>query len=154
MKRYYFSSWFAVIAVGFLGLACAAVAQEAQLAQGQKAPAFQAKSLDNKPINFPGDYKGKLVLVDFWATWCPPCRGEIPNVVAAYEKFHSEGLEILGVTLDNAEGGSTLPSFLQKNKMTWPQVFEGKGWDCSVPRLYGINSIPSSFLVDGRCFAR
>jgi thiol-disulfide isomerase/thioredoxin len=89
--------------------------------------------------------RGKVVLVDFWATWCPPCRGEVPNVVAAYKKYHDQGFEIVGVSLDKNKGA--LLAFTKKNGMVWPQYFDGKGWDNEVSKSFGINSIPAMWLV-------
>ena len=116
---------------------------------GDKAPAFQAKTTDGKTVNFPTDYKGKVVLLDFWATWCPPCRAEVPNVVAAYQKLHSRGFEVLGVSLDQANASEKLASFAKDNRMSWPQVFDGKYWKAEIAQKYSIHSIPRPILVDG-----
>src|SRR5712675_891831 len=93
---------------------------------GGKAPAFEAKSTDGKTIKFPEDYKGKVVLLDFWATWCGPCRSEMPNVVSSYEKLHEQGFEILGISLDRDNQGDKLAAYTRDNKMPWPQVYDGR----------------------------
>ena len=100
-------------------------------------------------MKFPGKYKGKLVLLDFWATWCGPCREELPNLTAAYKKFHGQGFEVLGVSLDQAKAEEKLAKFTKDNEMPWPQVYDGKFWSAAVAKQYGIESIPSAFLVDG-----
>src|SRR5579859_1373561 len=118
-------------------------------AKGEKALPFEAKTTDGKAVKFPDDYKGKLVLVDFWATWCPPCRGEAPHLTEAYDKFHGQGLEMLGISLDKADQGEVLAKFTTEHKMPWPQVYDGKFWQADIAKQYGIRSIPHPFLVDG-----
>ena len=89
--------------------------------------------------------RGKVVLIDFWATWCGPCREEVPNVVAAYHKYHDHGFEVVGVSLDQDK--QALLDFTKKNDMAWPQYFDGKGWHNAISSGYGINSIPAMWLV-------
>jgi hypothetical protein len=84
---------------------------------GRPCIPFDATTVDNKSVHFPADFKGKIVMLDFWATWCGPCRGEIPNVVDAYGKYHKQGFEILGVSLDQANAQTKLEDFTKANKM-------------------------------------
>lgn len=97
--------------------------------------------------------KGKVVLVDFWATWCGPCVAEMPNVIAAYEKYHEKGFEIIGISLDQSK--ESLDAYVAENKMSWPQYFDGKGWQNDIAGKFGISSIPATFLVgkDGKVVA-
>jgi thiol-disulfide isomerase/thioredoxin len=90
-------------------------------------------------------WHGKVVLIDFWATWCGPCMHEVPNVVAAYNKYHDKGFEIIGVSLDQ-DKSALLRTTAQKG-MTWPQYFDGKGWNNAVSSAFQIRSIPSMWLV-------
>ena len=95
-----------------------------------------------------GDYVGqnKLVLIDFWASWCGPCIRELPNVVKAYERFHDKGLEIVGVSLDK-DKASWLAA-IEQTGQKWPQMSDLKGWDCEGAALYGIQSIPANVLIN------
>ena len=116
------------------------------LVVGATFPDFEEKDLDGKPLSI-SNYKGKVVLVDFWATWCGPCVGELPNVIKAYEKYHDKGFEIIGISLDDSE--SKLKSFIKDKNMTWSQYFDGKRWDNKLAQKYGIMSIPATFLLEG-----
>ena len=115
----------------------------------EKAISFKAKTTEGEDVDFPAGYKGKLVVLDFWATWCGPCVAELPHLTAAYEKFHAKGLEVLGISLDQADAEKELAAFTKKKKMPWPQVYDGKFWQAEVAKLYHVDSIPRAFLVDG-----
>ena len=116
------------------------------LAVGKTFPSFAEKDLDGKPLAL-ADFKGKIVLIDFWATWCGPCVAELPNVLAAYDKFHGKGFEIIGISLDQKL--DALTGFIKEKNMKWPQYFDGLGWKNKLSEQYGIQSIPATFLLDG-----
>ena len=116
------------------------------LVEGAKFPDFDEKDLNGKPFNLAA-YKGKVVLIDFWATWCGPCVAELPNVLDAYEKHHEAGFEIVGISLDSDR--EKLETFIKEKKMPWQQYFDGKGWQSKLGGMYGVNSIPATYLLDG-----
>lgn len=121
----------------------------AKVVAGQQAPKFQLTAIDGTAIHFPDDYKGKIVMLDFWATWCPPCRAELPNVVAAYQKYHTNGFEIVSVSLDEPQQGPELLQFVHDHNMTWPQIYDGGYWKAAVAVEYGVHAIPCPVVVDG-----
>jgi len=133
---------------------------EAQLtlAVGKPFHEFPAglQDLAGAPLSL-AKYRGKIVLVDFWATWCVPCVAEMPNVIAAYNKYHSKGLEIIGVTLDNADAGghAKVAAFIKDHKMPWPQFYDGLGWNNVLAVQCGVEAIPTCYLLgrDGKILA-
>ncbi len=112
---------------------------------GEILPDFSATDLDSKPISIKA-YRGKVVLIDFWSMWWDPCIAEIPNVKKLYEKYKDQGLDIIGINLDNDE--TEVRDFLKKEQIPWRQVFSGKGWSSPIARQYEIKSIPNMWLID------
>lgn len=90
--------------------------------------------------------KNKYTLIDFWASWCPPCRAEMPTIVKAYTDYHDKGFEVVGVSLDNNR--QAWINALEQMKMAWPQMSDLKGWQCAGAALYNVRSIPANVLVD------
>ena len=112
---------------------------------GQPAPEFTMNDSTGKPISL-SSFKGKVVLVDFWASWCGPCRAENPNVVAAYNRFNSKGFTVLGVSLD--EDKDKWIAAIAKDGLTWTHVSDLIGWKNAAAKQYGVMSIPANFLLD------
>jgi peroxiredoxin len=125
--------------------AAAAKKMQDALAVGTKFPDFNETDVAGQPLSL-ASHKGNVVLVDFWATWCGPCRGELPNVIATYQKYHAQGFDIVGVSLDQEK--AKLLSFTKDQNMTWQQFFDGQGWGNKLAVKYGIESIPATFLLD------
>jgi peroxiredoxin len=112
---------------------------------GNEAPVFAQNDASGKSVSL-ASFKGKYVLVDFWASWCGPCRAENPNVVKAYQKFHAKGFDILGVSLD--EEKDKWIAAVKKDNLDWSQVSDLQGWKNNVAMLYGVQGIPMNFLID------
>lgn len=112
---------------------------------GQRFPGFNEVDANGQSLNLAA-HKGRVTMIDFWATWCPPCRGEMPNVIATYQKYNAEGFDIVGVSLDDDR--DALVAFLQSHGMIWQQYFDGQGWDNKLAKQYGVHSIPMDYLLD------
>lgn len=114
---------------------------------GAVAPEFTENDADGNPVSL-SSFRGKYVLIDFWASWCGPCRQENPNVVKAYNKFKTKNFTILGVSLDKADAKDSWIAAIKADSLTWTQVSDLNFWNNKVAILYAVQSIPHNFLID------
>ncbi len=120
----------------------------AQLASiGNKAPLFSAQTPEGKELSLT-ETLGKYTIIDFWASWCRPCRMENPNVVRVYNKYHDKGLNIISVSLDRPGQKERWIKAIEKDQMDWYHVSNLKFWQDPIPRSYGVRAIPATFLLD------
>lgn len=124
------------------------------LKAGGEIKLVAAKDLVGKDLVL-DQYKGKVVLLDFWATWCGPCRAEIPNLVETYQKLHPKGFEIVSVSLDEAKSKPELLKVIKESKMDWRHVFDGKAWKSDLATQFKVRAIPFTLLIgkDGKIAA-
>ena len=118
--------------------------EQPELARARMAPAFAVTTMDGQKISL-DDLQGKVVLIDFWATWCGPCREALPHVRDIARKFQGQPLVVLSVSVDDKQ--EKWKEFVAKNEMTWPQYFDG-GFTGPVARLFGVQAIPHTFTID------
>ena len=114
---------------------------------GNKAPEFSAATPDGKELAL-AETLGEYTIIDFWASWCKPCRMENPNVVRVYNKYHKKGLNIISVSLDRPGQKERWIRAIEKDQMDWYHVSNLSYWQDPIPRSYGVRSIPSTFLLD------
>ena len=112
------------------------------------APSFEARTISGETVRFPDDFRGKTVLLNFWATWCPPCRAKVPDLVKTYNSYQGRGFEVLAVTLDGARRVSqdSVREFATSQNMKWSQVYDEAE---AIATKYHVHAIPAAFLVDG-----
>jgi peroxiredoxin len=115
--------------------------------EGALAPDFTQLDVNGKAVRL-SDFRGKYVLIDFWASWCGPCRRENPNVVKAYNTYKDKGFTVLGVSLDKSGDREKWLAAIEKDGLPWTQVSDLKAWDNEAAKLYEVNAIPMNFLVD------
>jgi peroxiredoxin len=135
MNRFFFTLFFMIISLNLF----------AQMRPGQTAIDLSLPDLHGKLVSL-SELKGKVVLIDFWASWCGPCRQNNPHLKKLYNKYHSKGLEIYGVSLD--EDVESWKKAVRHDKLIWIQVIDEKGWEAPSASAYSVDMIPTSFLID------
>ncbi len=133
-----------VLAVFLLLLGCQkSKAPEEVAMPGAKAPSFTLRGLDGRPISLDA-LKGKVVLIEFWATWCPPCRASIPELEALYKEFLGKDFELIGISIDDPEAREDVKRFVKEYNMPYPVAID----DGRVSKVYGVVSIPTLYILD------
>jgi len=125
----------------------ARIALLSKIRTGNMAFGFTQQSVDGKPVSL-ASYRGKYVLLEFWASWCGPCRGENPNLRKQYQLYKDKGFEIIGVSLDHDK--DAWKAAIAKDELPWVHVSDLKGWKNDVSTSYGIMGVPANFLIDPR----
>lgn len=128
------------------------VAQRAagwQNLEGARAQSVEMKftAVDGRDVDL-AQLRGKVVLIDFWATWCGPCKEELPNIKRVYDAYHARGFEVIGIALDKAEDRQKLIDYCRENNLPWPQHFDGRFWKNEFAVKYAVRAIPAMFLLD------
>ncbi|MEN6521278.1 MAG: TlpA disulfide reductase family protein [Armatimonadota bacterium] len=131
------------IVIALLVISVSLAGAQTELKVGDVPPAFSEKAAVNGGQISLESYRGKVVLIDFWATWCGPCVREIPNVKAIYEKYKDQDFAVIGISLDREQ--SKLEAFVKDKGIAWPQIFDRQG---KIANTYGIRYIPSTYLID------
>lgn len=114
---------------------------------GSKAPQFSGPDPDGKELALK-DLMGKVTLIDFWAAWCRPCRIENPNIVKVYNKYHEQGFNIIGISLDREDQRDRWLQAIEQDNLTWPQISNLQFWEEPIAQLYGVRAIPAAFILD------
>ncbi len=120
---------------------------EAAFTVGARFPRFVEQDITSQPLT-PAGRGGKVVLVDFWAMWCSDCMEALPNIRATYEKFHEQGFDIVGVSLDKEEDRAKFAPFLKAKGIAWPQYFDGQFWENKIAVQVGVHRLPTNYLLD------
>jgi thiol-disulfide isomerase/thioredoxin len=115
------------------------------IAEQHAFPTLEFTSLSGEQINME-NLKGKVVLIDFWATWCGPCRRVMPDLIETYKEYHAKGFEIIGISLDKDR--TQLEKYMQDTGITWQQYYDGLGWNNKISKRFGVRGIPHIVLVD------